>query len=71
MIYLKCPSCSYIIGNRQIIYEKKLDEIYSNPNIDDDEKMNQKTKLIDSLNIKRYCCRMRIITFKQLTDIIK
>ena len=39
MIYLKCPSCGYIIGNRQVTYELKLDEINTNPNIDDDEKL--------------------------------
>jgi len=71
MIYLKCPSCQYIIGNRQIIYENKLEEIDSNPNIDEDEKLVQKTKLVDSLELERYCCKMRVITFKQLTEIIK
>jgi DNA-directed RNA polymerase subunit N (RpoN/RPB10) len=71
MIYLKCPSCGYIIGNRQIVYESKLDEIMNNPNTDDDEKLVLKTQLVDSLDVKRYCCKMRIITFKQLTDIIK
>jgi DNA-directed RNA polymerase subunit N (RpoN/RPB10) len=71
MIYLKCPSCGYIIGNRQVIYESKLDEIMNNPNTDDDEKLVLKTQLVESLGVKRYCCKMRIITFKQLTDIIK
>jgi DNA-directed RNA polymerase subunit N (RpoN/RPB10) len=71
MIYLKCPSCSTIIGNRQIIYENTLEQINNNSNIDDDTKMIQKTKLIESLKLKRYCCKMRIVTFKQLTDIIK
>ena len=71
MIYLKCPSCGYIIGNRQIVYESTLDQIMNDPNTDDDEKLVLKTKLVDSLGVKRYCCKMRIITFKQLTDIIK
>ena len=71
MIYLKCPSCSYILGNRQIMYEQKLDEINNNNNVDEEEKTVLKTKLVESLNVKRYCCKMRIITFKQLTDIIK
>ena len=30
MIYLKCPTCGYILGNRQKIYEKGLEEIESN-----------------------------------------
>jgi len=71
MIYLKCPSCGYIIGNRQVIYESKLAEINNNTNIDEDEKLVLKTQLVDSLGVKRYCCKMRIITFKQLTEIIK
>jgi len=71
MIYLKCPSCQYIIGNRQILYEDKLEEIDSNPNIDDAEKLVQKTKLVESLELERYCCKMRVITFKQLTEIVK
>ncbi len=71
MIYIRCPSCGYIIGNRQMLYESKMENIVNNPNIDEDAKLELKTKLIDSLKIKRYCCKIRIMTFKQLTDIIK
>lgn len=71
MIYIKCPSCGYLLGNRQIPYEKGIYDIENNSAIDEDAKMKQKIKLIESLKIKRYCCKMRIITFKQLTDIIK
>ena len=71
MIYIRCPSCGYILGNRQILYESKLDEIMNNPNLDEDAKLDLKTKLVDSLKLKRYCCKMRVITFKQLTDIVK
>ncbi len=71
MIYIRCPSCGYILGNRQILYETKLEEIMNNPNLDEDAKLDLKTKLVDSLKLKRYCCKMRVITFKQLTDIVK
>ena len=71
MIYMKCPTCGTIIGNRQIIYETKLEEIHNNPNIDENEKLIQKTKLVDSLELKRYCCKMRVITFKSKPNIIK
>jgi len=70
MIYIKCPSCGYLIGNRQMVYEKGLDEINTDPNTDDVKKLELKTKLIESLKIKRYCCKMRVITFKNLTEII-
>jgi DNA-directed RNA polymerase subunit N (RpoN/RPB10) len=71
MIYLKCPTCGTIIGNRQIPYEKELEKINNNPNIDDVEKLEQKTKLIESLELKRYCCKMRVMSFKSKPTIIK
>lgn len=70
MIYIKCPSCGYLLGNRQMVYEKGLDEIYSDPNTDDEKKLELKTKLVESLKIKRYCCKMRVITFKNLAEIV-
>jgi DNA-directed RNA polymerase subunit N (RpoN/RPB10) len=68
---MKCPSCGYLLGNRQIIYEKGLREIMNNPNANEEEKLLLRIKLVESLNIKNYCCRMRVITFKQVTEIIK
>lgn len=71
MIYLKCPTCGYILGNRQQMYDKGLDEIESNPNNDEEQKLDLKEKLIESLQLKRYCCKMRVITYKNKTEIIK
>ena len=52
MIYLKCPSCGYVLGNRQKLYDMGLEEIESNPNNDEETKLDLKTKLIESLKIK-------------------
>lgn len=71
MIYLKCPTCGYVLGNRQKIYDKGLEEIESNPNNDEKTKLDLKNKLIESLEVKRYCCKMRIITYKNKTEIFK
>ncbi len=68
---MRCPTCGYILGNRQILYESRMEEIVNNPNTDDDIKLELKTKLVESLKLKRYCCKVRVMTFKQLTDIIK
>ncbi len=70
MIYIKCPSCGLLLGNRQMVYEKGLEEINSNPNTDNDKKLELKTKLVESLGIKRYCCKMRVMTYKNLPEII-
>lgn len=71
MIYLKCPTCGYLLGNRQKIYEQGLEEIESNPNNDEAKKLELKQKLVNSLELKRYCCTMRVITYKNKTEIIK
>jgi DNA-directed RNA polymerase subunit N (RpoN/RPB10) len=71
MIYIKCPSCGFLLGNRQIVYDKGVDEINSDPNTDDEKKLELKTKLIESLDILRYCCKMRVVTYKRLPEIIK
>ena len=70
MIYIKCPSCGLLLGNRQMIYEKGLDEINSNPNTDNDKKLELKTKLVESLGLNRYCCKMRVMTYKNMPEII-
>ncbi len=71
MIYLKCPSCCTILGNRQQIYVKRLDEIDGNSNTDENTKNELKTKIFDEIKIVNYCCKMRILTFKDLNNIIK
>jgi DNA-directed RNA polymerase subunit N (RpoN/RPB10) len=71
MIYLKCPTCGYLLGNRQKMYELGLEEIESNPNNDEGKKLELKQKLVNSLELKRYCCTMRVITYKNKTEIIK
>jgi DNA-directed RNA polymerase subunit N (RpoN/RPB10) len=71
MIYLKCPTCGYVLANRQKFYEQGLEEIESNPNNDEQMKLNLKEKLVKSLELKRYCCTMRVITYKNKTEIIK
>ena len=71
MIYLKCPSCGYILGNRQRLYDLGLEEIESNPNNDEQTKLELKENLVKSLKVKNYCCKMRIITYKNKTEIFK
>ena len=71
MIYLKCPTCGYVLGNRQRMYDKGLEEIESNPNNDETTKLELKNKLVESLELKRYCCKMRVISYKNKTEIFK
>ena len=71
MLYLTCPTCGYFLGNKTLEFEKKKEEICKNPKLKKAERDEKIHKLILSLNLRRYCCRMRIMSYKDLVqDII-
>ena len=72
MIYLRCPTCGYTLANREELIGNKFKEIDNNPNLTDEDKPILKTKFInEELELPRYCCKLRILTFLDLTKIIK
>ena len=70
MLFPKCPSCRTILANKEIIFEEEMEKICS-MDISSDKKDALKRKLIDKLQIKRYCCRQRVLTYTDLIKIIK
>ena len=68
MIYSSCPTCYFFIGNLVEEYEKKKDKICSNVNLSEEEQEGEISKLLTSLKIRRYCCRMRIMTCKNMVE---
>jgi len=71
MLYITCPTCGYFLGFKTIEWEKKSYDICNNPKLSDEEKEQQKTELIMSLKLPRYCCRMRMMSYKDIVqDII-
>ena len=58
MIYLKCPTCGYILGNRQRLYDAGLNEIESNPNNDEETKLELKNKLVEFAAFTERAARM-------------
>ncbi|AYV76953.1 MAG: hypothetical protein Barrevirus5_12 [Barrevirus sp.] len=71
MLYLKCPTCRTLLANKQLIYEERLKLICDNPKIGQKEKDEAKKKLLDDMELWRPCCRMRIMSYIKLIDIIK
>lgn len=71
MLYLRCPTCKTILANKQIPFEEGINSICKKNNLSDKEKDKQKMELLDNLQLKRYCCRTRIMTFTKLIEIIK
>lgn len=71
MLYYKCPTCKTILANKQLLYESKLNDICKKTNISEKEKNKEKRNILDQLEIKRICCRMRCLGYVALIDIIK
>ena len=76
MLYLKCPTCKTLLGDKQMIYEKVISEICKDCDIHkltEEEADKLKQEVVNSIGIEseRYCCKMRLMTFKKLIEIVK
>ena len=70
MLYYKCPTCKTVLANKQIPYEEGLNSICNNTKMTDKEKDMAKRNLLDELEIKNPCCRMRTLGYLKLIDLI-
>ena len=71
MLYIRCPTCRTLLADKQLYYEKELAKICDDSVLTRIESDNKKEALINSLGLERYCCRMRILTYVKLIDLIK
>jgi len=70
MLYMVCPTCNKFLGQKVIEYEKGKDNICKNPELSNEEKEAALTKLLLSLKLKRYCCKMRMMSYKDIVQFI-
>ncbi len=68
MIYLTCPTCGFFIGCKVIEFETRKEQICNNPNLSEEQQSVEISKLVKSLNLRRYCCRMRLISSKDIVQ---
>ncbi len=76
MLYLKCPTCHKVLGNKQLYYEENFDKIIKDlemGKLSNEEADKKKSELLDFIlpDKDRYCCRMRFLTYKRLIEIVK
>jgi DNA-directed RNA polymerase subunit N (RpoN/RPB10) len=71
MLYFRCPSCKTLLANKQLIFEEKMIEICDNMQYDENQKNKIKKQILDDLELHRPCCRMRIMSYVKLIEIIK
>lgn len=69
MLYIKCPTCKTILGNKQIPLEEGLEKICSK-HLPKDKADAEKQELLEKLQILNPCCKMRALTYTKLIDII-
>ncbi|VVU94822.1 hypothetical protein CPAV1605_547 [seawater metagenome] len=71
MLYPNCPTCGFCLADIQPEFERKKEEICNDPKTTETEKEKLVTELVNSMNLRRYCCKMRLITYVDLVAIIK
>lgn len=76
MLYLKCPTCKMLLGDKQLIYERLIEEICKDCDIHkltNEQADKLKQEVVNSMGIdrERYCCKMRLMTYKKIIEIVK
>jgi DNA-directed RNA polymerase subunit N (RpoN/RPB10) len=75
MLYMRCPTCGTVLGDIQKYYEDGLSKICQNAELDSEnnnEKYDkEKVDLLNSTKLMRICCRMRLLKYVKLIEIIK
>jgi len=69
MSYIVCPTCGYFIGQIIVEFEKKKKIINDDPKILNDNKGKKIALLIKEMNLPRYCCSMRVLSYLDHMDI--
>jgi DNA-directed RNA polymerase subunit N (RpoN/RPB10) len=67
---MSCPTCRTLFGDKEILYQEGLQKICEQ-NLDAIKKEIEVEKLLDSLYLKRYCCRMRVPNSISFVKLIK
>jgi hypothetical protein len=66
MLYTTCPTCGFFLGLKTEEFDQKKKLICDNPKLSKKEQEIQISELLLSLKLRRYCCRMRMMTYKDL-----
>lgn len=77
IIPIRCFTCGKLIADKWNYYKKELDKVNSTKDKETIININSKTKIdtpegkiLDKLELKRYCCRRMMLSHVDLIDII-
>lgn len=68
MFYFRCPTCRTEYANKILTWKEELDKICHNGTSRAEKDVAQ-AQLLDKLEVKEPCCRMRFITYFDKTII--
>jgi len=71
MLYYRCVTCATELANKQLPWERGLEDICQNSKLTETEKDLRKKNLLTELEIINYCCRARVLTYVRKIDLIK
>lgn len=71
-VYIKCPSCGRLLADKELIFEEGIKRI-NNEVLNEEEREKKIMELVDSLEIPKnnYCCKMRIMSYVDLYNVVK
>lgn len=64
MLYNTCPTCGFFLGNITKQFEDEKYKVCNDSNLTEEEIEDKIKKIIMKLPLRRYCCRMRVMTYK-------
>ena len=67
MEYITCPTCGYFLGQKSIEYNEKKEKICTNKDNTPEMISDKMALVMKNLKIRRYCCRMRLMSCKDLS----
>lgn len=81
MLYIVCPSCGEVLGNKQLVYESEMKKTCDNMGIDfdmvsrgvsdkDEDYVKARQAIVNKI-CRHWCCKQLLITYVDLVRLIK
>lgn len=68
IIPIRCFTCGKVLADKWEYYLKKVNELENNKENDKYFEEPFKEKILDELELKKYCCRRMILTHVDIVD---
>jgi DNA-directed RNA polymerase subunit N (RpoN/RPB10) len=70
MLYPVCPTCGFLLADKQTIYEESLEKILSDNKLSNQEKIEKRKELFNKIGLIRYCCKMKMLSYIQIEKLL-